>query len=219
MNLRWQMAVALGAWVAVAGCSLTGPSQPGPVRVTLQQTSSPAAPGFAVAGVPGSGAPGAVQVLALSDVDSLMAVVTRVEALARSDQADSANPGAWQSIAVAGGGRVNLVKLPTVFQAGVVVAAGDLPAGEYTDLRFFLSGLALWVNRQVQVGPVTLMPGTGYPVSLPSGAETGLKTKAQFTVPEAGTQVAIVFDGPATLAGVAVTGSGTVTLAPVLRAR
>ena len=205
-------ASVLMALLAAACNDSTGLGNPAPLSVTLQQTSNAAAsPTFQI-----TGGQGVAALVALSDVDSLDAQVTKVEALPQSRSGDSTSDTAWISVAVVGNGFINLVKLPTSTQGALVVASDSVPAGAYGDLRFFLQGLTIWFDRQITVGQILLQPNTPYTVTVPSGAQTGLKTKAQFTVPAGGGQVNVVFDGTATLANLAVTGTGSIQLAPVL---
>jgi hypothetical protein len=202
--------------LAVAACTDgTGLGDPAPISATLQLSGSPtASPSFQVVDARSAGA-----VVGLADVDSLNARVTRVEALPLAFEPDSMDGGAWQSVDVSGNGLINLVKLPTETQGALVVAADSIPSGEYVNLRFFMEDLTIWFNKQIQVGQIVFQPNTPYTVTLPSGAQSGLKTRARFTLPEGGAQVSIVFDGGATLANLSITGTGAVVLAPVLTQR
>jgi Domain of unknown function (DUF4382) len=205
-------AVALMALCTVACNDGTGLGNPAPLAVTLQQASNAGgSPSLQIVGEQGAAA-----LITLSDVDSLDAQLTHVEALPQSSMADSTNDAAWISVAVVGNGFINLVKLPTTTQGPLVVASDSVPAGTYGDLRFFLQGLTIWFNRQIAVGQILLQPNTPYTVTMPSGAQTGLKTKAQFTLPDGGGQVNIVFDATSTLANLSVTGMGGIVVAPVL---
>jgi len=195
----------------VLGCSdSTGLGKPAPISVTLQQASSAGAPSLQIRSPEGASA-----VVTLADVDSLNARVTRVEALPVVNEGDSATDGAWQSVEVVGSGLINLIKLPTV--GGIVVATDSIPSGDYGNLRFFMEDMTIWFNKQIPVGQILFMPNTPYTVTMPSGAQSGLKTKATFTIPDGGGQVSIVFDGTATLANLIVGGTGAVIAAPVLR--
>lgn len=198
----------------VLGCSdSSGLGKPAPISVTLQQAGSViAAPSLQI-----MSPQGAAGVISLSDVDSLNVRVTGVEALPVVSQPDSANDAAWQPVSVVGNGLLNLVKLPTSTQGVFVLATDSVPSGDYGNVRFFLQDMTIWLNKQIQVGQIIFQPNTPYTVTMPSGAQTGLKTKASFTIPEGGGQVDIVFDGTATLANLTVTGTGAVVMAPVLR--
>ena len=202
--------------LAVAACTDgTGLGDPAPISATLQLSGSPS--GGPALQVVNTRSPGAV--VTLADVDSLNARVIRVEALPRAFEPDSMDGGAWQSVEVSGNGLLNLVKLPTEGQGALVVAADSIPSGDYVNLRFFMEDLTIWFNKSIQVGQIIFQPNSPYTVTLPSGAQSGLKTKAQFTLPEGGAQVHIVFDGGATLANLSITGTGAVVLAPVLTQR
>ncbi len=217
MRLTLKLASALAlTGLSVLGCTdSTGLGKPAPISVTLQQASSAAAaPSFQIMSPQGPAG-----VISLADVDSLNVRVTGVEALPVVNEEDSANDGAWQSVDVVGNGLLNLVKLPTETQGAFVVASDSVPSGDYGHVRFFMQDMTIWLNKQIQVGQIIFQANTPYTVTLPSGAQTGLKTKAQFTIPEGGGQVAIVFDGTATLANLSVTGTGAVVLAPVLQQR
>ncbi len=202
--------------LALFGCSdSTGLGKPAPISVTLQQASSAAASASFQMMSP----QGATSLVTLADVDSLNVRVTRVEGLPVVSEGDSANDAAWQSVDVVGNGLLNLVKLPTETQGAIVVATDSIPSGDYGNLRFFMQDMTIWLNKQIQVGQIIFQAHTPYTLTMPSGTQTGLKTKAQFTVPEGGGQVSIVFDGTATLANMTVTGTGAVVLAPVLQQR
>jgi hypothetical protein len=207
------LGLILLAALAMAACTDgTGLGDPAPISATLQLSGSASGgPGLQVVGTRSPGA-----VVTLADVDSINARVIGVEALPLAYQPDSMDGGAWQSIEVSGNGLINLVKLPTQGQGALVVAADSIPSGEYVNLRFFMEDLTIWFNKSIQVRQIIFQPNSPYTVTLPLGAQSGLKTKAQFTLPEGGTQVNIVFDGGATLANLSITGTGAVVLAPVL---
>ena len=212
VSLRVLGAAALMALVTAACNDGTGLGSPAPLSVMLQQTSNAgASPTFQIVGEKGVTA-----LVTLSDVDSLNAQLTSVEALPQSSEADSTNDAAWMPVAVVGNGFLNLVKLPTTTQGALVVASDSIPSGTYGDLRFFVQGMTIWFNKQIPVGQILLQPNTPYTVTMPSGTQTGLKTKAQFTLPDGGGQVSIVFDATSTFANLAVTGMGGVVVAPVL---
>lgn len=209
------LALTLTGIVLSACTDGTGLGDPAPLSVNLQLSGSPTgSPRFQVVDARSPGA-----VVTLADVDSLNVRLTRVEAMPLAFEPDSGDAGAWQTVEVAGSGLINLVKLPTQTQGAFVVATDSIPASEYIDLRFFMEDLTIWFNKQIQVGQIVFQPNTPYTVTLPSGAQTGLKTKARFDLPEGGAQVNILFDGTTTLANLAITGTGAIVLAPVLTSR
>ena len=198
----------------VLGCSDgTGLGDPAPISVNLQQASSAAAAPALLVMSP----QGATGVIGLSDVDSLDVRVTSVAVLPVASEKDSASNAAWQTVQVVGNGLLNLLKLPTSTQGAFVLASDSVPSGQYSQVRFFLENMTMWLNRQIQVGQILFQPNTPYTVTMPSGSETGLKTRAQFTIPDGGGSVDLVFDGTATLANLTLTGTGAVIMAPVLR--
>lgn len=110
--------------------------------------------------------------------------------------------------------------LPSAFADPLVIAVGAVDAGEYRMVRLLVSGGTIVFEQAVTVGQFTFDPDEpdGYEVTIPSGAQTGLKTDLAFTVGEGGsTVVNLLFDEGATFQNVTATGSGTVILTPVLR--
>lgn len=205
--------------LVTAGCEMSGLGGSAPATVTLQQTAggSGSAAFQQVAGWFASVA-GSEATIDVADVDSVLATVTRVEFLPKASEDDEDNDAAWQSLDVVGNGRIDLVNLPTESEDGIVIASGDVAAGDYWNVRFFLEDVTIWFNRQIQLGQAfTYQPDTEYGVMVPSGDQTGLKTDAEFSIPEGGGEVSIVFDASASLANVTGTGTGMVILAPVLR--
>ncbi len=86
-------------------------------------------------------------------------------------------------------------------------------------VRLLVSGGTIVFDADISVGQFTFAAGNpGYGVTIPSGAQTGLKTDLAFTVGEGGsTEVNLLFDEGATFQNATATGSGKVILAPVLR--
>ena len=110
--------------------------------------------------------------------------------------------GGWASLST--NARVyNLLTL----QNGVdtVLAAGTIPVNTVKELRFVLGS-----NNSIKIAGVT------YPLSVPSGAESGLKIKVHKTVSASLDSLLIDFD--ATLS-VHQTGTGLFQLRPVLRVK
>lgn len=124
----------------------------------------------------------------------------------------------WYTLAVVGDGRLDLVNLPA---AGLALASGDLPPGDYGAARLFVADATIWFNTAIVTDSgVTLQPDTGYTVKLPGMVgRIGIATGESFTIGEGGGTVTLVFDTEATLANVTVSDSGQVVLHPVMRAR
>lgn len=139
----------------------------------------------------------------------------------RPDSGWGRHQSQWYSLTVDGDGRLDLVNLPVAASAGLLLASGEVPAGDYGAARLFISDATIWLNTPVttDVG-VTLQADTGYTVSLPRMADRmGIATGAGFTIPDGGGTVALVFDASATIGGAGVRDDGTVVLRPVIRPR
>jgi hypothetical protein len=179
-------------------------------------------------------APSLAAAVDLDQVASLTATLTRIEVLPGAgpregeDEGADADTAEQTDTADHGGGwipldvtetELDLLALPPESQPGVVIAIGDLPAGRYRSVRLFLDGATIRFRTAVRLNAgLTLEPDLPYPVRIPSGDQTGVKTDAEFTVSEEGGTVELVFDEAATLANVTATGNGDVMIAPVLRA-
>lgn len=122
----------------------------------------------------------------------------------------------WYSVAVEGDGVLDLVNLPA---AGLALASGDLPPGDYGAARLFISDAMIWFNTEIVTDSgVTLAADTGYTVQLPGAVDRrGIVTTATFTIDEGGGVVALTFDPAASLANVTVGDGGTIVLHPVMR--
>lgn len=115
--------------------------------------------------------------------------------------------GAWFDLAVDGGSKtINLVDLPS---AGLVLANGSVPSGDYTDARLFFDSETVTITLgaeacfgaagdAAQLAQVCLAPGT-YDLRVPSGEETGVKTGGHFTLEEGAASVGLEFDADATV--------------------
>jgi hypothetical protein len=123
----------------------------------------------------------------------------------------------WILLEVVSGGHVNLLDLPVEGEAGIVVAAGDVPAGDYLGVRLQISEGFIYLKTDV-VTPNgdTLVAGTAIPVRF---HRNGIMIKAEVTVPEGGGEFPIVFDAETTIGAAVVTPSGEVIIAPVMRHR
>lgn len=125
----------------------------------------------------------------------------------------------WYSLDVTGNGRIDLTNLPTDSATGIMLAAGDLPAGEYVAARLIVTEATIWLNTAVTSDSgVVLQAGTGYPVKLPQrhGDAMGILTRTGFTVPESGGNVILLFDPDVGVGHAVVTSNGTVIIRPVL---
>ncbi len=214
--------LALTAAVA-AGCGTAGPDGTGNVQVTMQKIVSETATqaladGFA------SAADDSYVPIDLGNVESFTVQITSIEFLPVT--AEEENDAAWirlpldPAVALDPAVTLDLLALPTSGDSPIVIAAGPVDQGAYRMVRLLVSGGTIVFYTDVSVGQFTFDPEEpgGYSVTIPSGAQTGLKTDLAFTVGEGGsTEVSLLFDEGATFQNATATGSGTVILTPVLR--
>jgi len=249
--------LALGglSLLAAAGCSRDMTSAatsaksgvPVAVRLTSVQASTAGAPVVPMAdegpGGDGDHNPGEFGRVRLSDVDSLMVTVTKVEVRVplpdAEDQADQAaetnsehaqagdedddheqDEVGWDTLDIVGGGHVDLIHLPTDAGSGLTVASGTLPPGTYRHVRLFVESAMIFFNTPI-VTPTgdTLKKDVGYPVIIPPADATGaaVKTDESFTVPTGGGNVPLFFDADDTIRHVRVTGDGKIIIPPTIR--
>ena len=219
----WAAMAALAAGAGVACQSAGGPSaETAEVRVTMSRQGPAVAP-QAVAEWFASAA-GLQARIDLETVDSLMVTLDRIEFLPavqddEDENGENGENGGWQSLDVEDV-RFDLLALPATDETGLVLVIGELPVGDYRNVRLFVSDVMVWFNTPIQIGAAfTYDADVGYEVVVPSGDQTGIKTDQGFSVPVEGADVALVFDENATLANVTATGNGKVILAPVLRVK
>lgn len=181
------------------------------IDVTLQQTDGLvlAAPAFVTA----ANAQGKI----LADqVDSLFLTITTISFLPVAEDEESET--SWLSFELPEPITVDLLALPTEEDTPLIIASGELPAGNYDKLRFRISASSIFLNTGTTVGNSTFDPDTPYEVTVPSGTTSGLKTDLGFSV-AGDVDINLFFSPRATFDGVTVTGSGKVILSPVLKAR
>jgi len=136
-------------------------------------------------------APAAVQAVNL--------VVTEVSARVAEGQPDSLS--GWQVLS-SGSKTVNLLTL----QNGTFTTIGEarIPTGTYTQVRLKLGA-----------GSTVTVDGTTYPLTVPSGEQSGLKLNGTFLVTSGGTtDVVLDFDASRSIIQ---TGAGQYMLQPVIR--
>lgn len=222
---RWNTLTAFGAAAVLAtGCGLAGPGGTGEVDVTMQQTG--ASLSASVAGWSASivGMAGATAAIDKDTVLSLSVTVTEIQFLPKEDEAAAADDGAWISLPLDPPVTLDLMLLPSEGESPLVIASGSVPAGVYGDVRLFVENAEITFKGPITLGTAfSFDGGVAYPVQIPSGAETGIKTDAEFTVEADDTGVTndvhLLFSPSATFLNVTGTGNGTVILAPVIRSR
>lgn len=233
------VAAALPLLGACEGNGL-GPDGSGSVRVQLRQADGLAS--AAVASVSGSGPDMAEGNVDMDAVGAVNVTLSRVEVHrtgnGTSTNATSTDDGTsgWVSLELAestngtstnatstGGVVVDLTELPSSGD-GITVAAGDLEAGTYQNIRLFFEKAEIVLTESVTLGSDsgqggrTFEAGT-YELFVPSGKQTGIKVPtAGFTVDsETGETVTVLSDTDATIQNINVTGQGLL-MTPVLTA-
>lgn len=204
----------------VVACSDSGPTMaPSETRLSIAdavQARATAAGWFAdVAGTAAAIAP--------DTVASLVVTITGVAYLP-ADATDETVESAWQSLTLETPATLDLMALPTESSGSIAIASGLVPAGAYRKVRLLTTGGEIVFKGPISLGgAITFDGGTPYTVTIPSGAQTGLKTDITFevTANQDGTTNAayLVFDPGTTFLNVTTTGAGAVVLNPVLRAR
>ena len=159
----------------------------------------------------------------LDDVESISVTVDRVEAHRagtdeeEAEEGEDDGSGGWFAIDVAAT-TVDLIQ-DLAEEQTVTVAEGELPEGDYDQVRFFFSEASITFTRNIEV------PGPGDDIAadetveleIPSGAQTGIKVPdAAFSVGEEAATVTILFDEGTSVRNVTVTGTREVMMAPVL---
>ena len=191
------------------GCDTVGIDGGGNVQVTRQKIASETATP-SVAG--GSYAP-----IAAGNVTSLTMQVDSIQFLLAVEEGVE-DAGGWITLVLAGDVvTLDLASLPPAFAALLVIAVGDIDAGSYQSVRLFVSDAEIVFVEDVSVGRATFDKAPEiHAVTIPSGAQTGLKTDMAFIV-DGSTDVNLLFDEGATFQNATATGNGTVILSPVLR--
>lgn len=202
-----------------AACGLLDSSATEDVRVTMQQSDAALSPAMSGWFASVAGVDGAAAAISKDAVQSLTITVNEIQFLPKAAEAQAADEGVWISLVV--DATFDLMALPTTDGSPLVIATGSLDVGNYGDVRLFVASAQIVFKQDVSLG-VSLNTFTagepGYPVDLPSGPETGIKTDAEFTV-EADTDVSLLFSPSATFLNVTGTGDGHVILAPVIRSK
>lgn len=227
-----RLCAAFVTLLAAVGCSepagLGSGSGSGEVTVTLQRAAPPS---LSLTAAVDEGAVAAPEArVPVGIVASLEVTITDVQLLRRCDDADGdgepeqdCEEAGWYPLALDDPVTVDLVALPGEDESPVVIASGDLPVGDYHNIRLFVRDETVVFSEAFSVGNSPFDPGTPYPVEIPSAANSGLKTDLTLTVVDDGEgngeEVSLLFDSEATFRGVVATGSGKVMLPPVLKVR
>ncbi|MDH3457535.1 MAG: DUF4382 domain-containing protein [Gemmatimonadota bacterium] len=223
------MAAMTAVAVATAcadGAGLDGTS--GQVEVTMQQAaSSPAATSEFAVFLSANGSQGRVDP---SLVTELLVTVTRIGFLPAEpmdgdpmdgDPDEDPDDTMWIWLELPEPVTLNLMALPIEADPPIVIAAGEVAVGDYRKVRMIVAGALVSFGEDVSVGQQVYAAAEPHEVTVPSGAQSGLKTDAVFSVlaDDLGdpTEVNILFDPDATFKNVVATGSGKINLTPVIK--
>ena len=152
-------------------------------------------------------------------VQSLVVTVVGIEVLMEGSSDTSAASETWTRLDLASSFTLDLMALPTSAAAAQLIATGNVRAGSYTHVRLRVTNPRIVFTGDMSFGlSGILQGGTEYQVVIPSSQQTGIKVAVGVTVQaDASTDIALAFDTAESLAHVAVTGAGQVTLSPVIR--
>lgn len=209
---------ALACSAAVAACGDSGPElAPAAARISIADDISlgrAALDWFASAAGPA---------LAISPdtVQSLIVEVTEVRFLPATE--DEEDEGGWQALTLDQPVMLDLMALPPESEGAIELASGLVPVGSYSMVRLLVTGGEIVFKGPISLGAAgNFDGGTPYPVTVPSGSETGLKTDVAFEVSAAEDETVnvayVVFEPGTTFQNVTATGAGGVNLNPVIRA-
>lgn len=114
---------------------------------------------------------------------------------------------------------LNLLDLP---EGGVEVARGELEAGDYCNVRFFVGDATITFNEDATLGggpsATTFEADEPHDLFIPSAGNTGIKVPtARFSVDDEQENVTVAFEAGESVQTVNVTGAG-VLMTPVLTA-
>jgi hypothetical protein len=198
------------------------------VRVTLQQATDAIA-AQVVAG-PELAPDDAAGRVPRENVVSLTVTVTGVAILPQCEEAgEGSGDGQCEDLWIpldlvledgVTGVTLNLMELPSEDASPILLAAADVPEGEYHKVRLFISDAFVVFAEEFTVGQSVFLPGDPIEVEIPSSQNSGIKADIDLVVGEGNVEdVALLFDADATFRHVVGTGSGRVLMPPVLKAR
>ena len=219
MRFRFTHLLAPAVLATVAACSSSTNGLTATSQVRLSQMPITAAQPM-VTGI-NADVSGGAAAIAADTVKSLTVMVDSISYLPQADTADSASAASWVSLPLGSPVQIDLSTLPTDSASAIVLASGTVPVGTYGMVRLFVDSATIAFKGPIALGgALTLKADTTYAVTIPSSAETGIKTHVTFTVSAdqggAANAAYLLFDPAATYANVTVTGTGNVMLAPVI---
>ena len=211
--MRWmKFLVFLLPLTMTAACGdSTGNDNTGRARVYMSASNSGPA---AVMSLSVDGSMGA---LSPDNVDSLFVRLTAISLLRLGDDTADAS-GGWITIQLADSGlkRINVLNLPD--EDSVLLAAGDLEAGTYKNLRLEFDSASIVLKNDARVGNHDFEKGTAYTLRVPSGV---IKVPlSKFTVGEDSVSTLnMEFRSQPSIANIVATGSGVLQMTPVLHVK
>jgi hypothetical protein len=124
----------------------------------------------------------------------------------------------WYTLQLSGSGHLDLMHLPTDTANALMLAVGTVPPGEYGAARLFVSDAKIYFDTTItsRDSAVTFLPDTGYTVTIPSAARSGIKTRAGFTIPDGASDVVLLFDVATSVRHAVALRDGTILIVPVL---
>lgn len=212
--------LALAGVLVVAGACESDPAlAPAQLRISIDDgiIASMAAP------ILNASVNGVTVAISPDTVESLEIEVTEIAFLpADADEQAEAAETAWQTITLGTPVTLDLMALPTESEGSIEVASGSVLVGSYRKVRLLVGEGEIVFRGPLSLGgAASFDAGTPYPVTIPSGNQTGLKTDVSFEVTEGENATAnaayVVFAPGTTFQNVTATGNGGVMLAPVLR--
>jgi hypothetical protein len=208
------VALLLGA---LGACSESGPGETETVSVQMRQTDdiiAQVAGGWYASLAGSADASGSIDADAVA---SLTVEVTAIQFLPAGEEGNEDNDGAWVNLDLGSAVELDLMALPTEGESPLVIASGEVPVGDYVNLRLFVDNAVIRFSAPINLGAaIGFDADVDYDVTVPSGAQTGIKTDASFSV-AADTDVNLLFSPGSTFLNVTGTGTGEVILAPVIR--
>lgn len=124
----------------------------------------------------------------------------------------------WYTLQLSGSGHLDLMHLPTDTANALMLAVGTVPPGSYGAARLFVSDAKIYFDTVItsRDSGVVFQPDTGYTVTIPSAARTGIKTREGFTIPDGASDVVLLFDVDTAVRHAVALRDGTILIVPVL---
>lgn len=214
------LVAALIPFAAACGGDSTGPESSNRVQVTLRKSGP--GPGPVNSTSPARTSQTSGSLVTLADVQSIEVTVDRVEVLpVGSDGTDG-----WVDVPVVDDTQTVDVLLLPGSGSGNVIASTDLEAGDYSDVRLFISGATVTFSDSTTVrgaegaSDQEFEGGTPHDLTVPGGQQGLRLSTGSFTVPAemGGNVVRVTVDPLASVGTIVVTSDQGLIVNPVLSA-